>query len=63
MHYSIKFVDDAALPEGHDFVLIKAGDEYCIFYRAGAVRPSVLEDSWAAYRALTESPPRALMSA
>jgi len=50
--HGIAFVDDQAL-QGHDFALISLadGDEW-VFYREKAVTPSVLEDSWAAYRAL-----------
>ena len=50
MDYAISFVDD--LPEGHDFMLIRRPDTVLIFYRECALTPEVLEDSWAAYRAL-----------
>ena len=59
--HAIRFVDDDALPEGHDFAFVGLpGGGGWIFYRQSAVDPKVLEDSWTAYRALveTEPPPR-----
>lgn len=58
--HRIEFVDDHALPEGHDFMLLTdAAGSALLFYRESAVTPANLEDSWAAYRALREeqSPP------
>jgi len=59
--HAIRFVDDDALPEGQDFAFVGLpGGGGWIFYRRSAVDPKVLEDSWAAYRALvsTDPPPR-----
>lgn len=56
--YGIELVEDDVLPEGCDFMLIQAGEDFGIFYRASAVNARVLEDSWAAYRLLGEVPPR-----
>lgn len=53
MHYEIAFVDE--LPEGHDFLLVQTANEVVIAYRRSALCPRVLEDSWAAFRALSES--------
>lgn len=50
MDYQIVYVD--TLPEGHDFVLAQSRDSVVIAYRRSAVCPQVLEDSWAAFRAL-----------
>lgn len=52
--HRIEFVDDDALPEGHDFMLVTCETGALIFYRRSAVTPANLEDSWAAYRALRE---------
>lgn len=53
MHYEITFVDE--LPEGRDFLLVQTANEVVIAYRRSALCPRVLEDSWAAFRALSES--------
>lgn len=52
MEYRIEFVDDQALPEGHDFLLAQTAENAVIFYRESAISPEMLEDSWAAFRAL-----------
>jgi hypothetical protein len=56
MDYAIRYVND--LPEGHDFVLIQTADAVLVAIRASAVHPCVLEDAWAAYRALLAPPTR-----
>lgn len=50
--HTIHFVNDEAMPEGHDFIFIQTALGALIFYRESALSPEVLEDSWAAYRAL-----------
>lgn len=56
--YSIRFVAEDALPEGHDFVFVENGDHCMIFYRQSAAgNARVLEDSWAAYRHLLRNTP------
>lgn len=50
--HTIKFVDDDALPAGHDFVFVEASDDKMLFLRASAVTAEVLEQAWAALRAL-----------
>lgn len=57
MSHLITFVDDDALPEGHDFVFVQLGEGAHIFYRESAITERVLEDSWAAYRAIAPSGP------
>lgn len=60
MDYEIRFVRDEDMPQGQDFALCVGGPRVVILYRASAVRATVdpdraarvLEDSWAAYRAL-----------
>jgi hypothetical protein len=53
MTYAVRFVDDQAMPEGRDFVLVQlADDEMVVFYRASAVTARTIEVSWAAYRKL-----------
>lgn len=56
--HRIEFLSNDQLPEGQDFVLICHGDGVFIGYRESAVCPRVLEDSWAAFRALQQVPPR-----
>ena len=56
--YAIRFVDDDALPDGHDFVFVVLADGGgLILYRRSALSPQSLEDSWTAYRALANPPP------
>lgn len=55
--HQIQFVDDDALPEGHDFILVQAPAGTAIFYRASAITPRTLEASWAAYRAMRTTQP------
>lgn len=50
--YDIKFVDDDALPQGHDFLFAQIPGGALIFYRRSALSEESLKDSWAAYRAL-----------
>ena len=52
MTYSIRFVDDDHLPAGHDFVLVEREGEVMVALRESAVGPSLLENAWAAYRAV-----------
>lgn len=55
--HEIRFVSDEAMPPGHDFVLVQCGArDYVILYRESAITPKVLEDSWAAFRALAADP-------
>jgi len=57
MNYRVKVVDDAVLPEGHDFVLVQVDGRMTVCcFREGAITPRVLEDSWAAYRTLANVP-------
>lgn len=51
--YAVSFVSDDAMPDGHDFMVLRVGSDYRAVYRASAVTPSVIEASWAAYRRLT----------
>lgn len=57
MSHCITFVDDEALPDGHDFVFVKLPTGAHIFYRRSALTEQTLEDSWAAYRALARRKP------
>lgn len=50
--HAIHFVDDDELPEGQDFLFVAIPEGGLIFYRESALSPSMLEDSWAAYRAI-----------
>lgn len=56
--HGIRIVADEDMPEGHDFVFVEVPDGGLIFYRDSAVTAQTLEDSWAAYRALRDTPPR-----
>lgn len=53
-HHKIRFVSDAVMPDGHDFVFVHVGDDHYIFYRESAVSAELLEESWRAYRAHRE---------
>lgn len=55
--HSITFVDDDAIPEGHDFVFLEVPEGALIFYRKSALTEENLMDSWAAYRALQRQRP------
>lgn len=55
--HRIKFVGDDELPAGHDFVVVQQGDALRIFYRQSAMSPALLEESWAALRALQMQQP------
>jgi len=57
LSHCITFVDDDALPAGHDFVFVELPAGAHIFYRESALTEQTLEDSWAAYRALRRIPP------
>lgn len=53
MTYSIRFVGDDDLPAGHDFVLVECRrGSVVVALRERAISPAVLEDAWAAYRAV-----------
>lgn len=56
MTFGVHFVRDDRLPEDHDFLMAHdpgTGDVYA-FIRESAVTPRVLEDAWAAYRAVED---------
>lgn len=56
-HHEVAFIDDNALPEGHDWALVEvAGDVYFVVKRS-RVSPQVLEEGWAAFRHLQRSRP------
>lgn len=55
--HAIRFVDDDAMPEGHDFVLVQTPAGAAIFYRISAITPRLLEESWAAYRSMRTTQP------
>lgn len=59
MDYVIRYSED--LPDGHDFLLVRTCHQVVVVYRESALSPRVLEDSWAAYRALVIHPPRELL--
>lgn len=63
MTHAINFVDEAALPEGQDFLFVSIPSGALIFYRESALSPAVLEDSWAAYRACADDGHRGTPSA
>lgn len=52
--HAIQMVDDATMPDGLDFMFVQLDDGAMIFYRESAICAEVLEDSWAAYRALLD---------
>lgn len=54
--YGVRFIDDDELPKDHDFVMIRTPDDVMLFVKASKVTPCVLEQAWAAYRALPNIP-------
>lgn len=51
--YSVKFVDDGALPAGHNWAIARDGDgNFYAFIKQSKVSPCVLEQAWAGYREL-----------
>lgn len=50
--YGVRFIDDHELPEGHDFAMIRTPEDCVFFFKRSKVTPKVLEQAWAAYRAL-----------
>lgn len=48
--HAIRFVDD--LPGEHDFLFVEVPDGALLLCRRRAITPQVLEDAWAAYRAM-----------
>lgn len=56
-------VSDAALPPGHDFLLVQAEGRQVAFVRESTASPSVVEDIWHAACVLASAVPRRLRSA
>lgn len=50
--YGVRFIDDDALPEGHDYAMIRTAEDTVFFFKRSKLTPRVLEQAWAAYRAL-----------
>ena len=51
VRYEVRFVEDHKLPKGKDWMMIRSPTECFVFVKEKAVCPSVLEETWAAYRA------------
>jgi len=63
--HSVYFMDDDELPEGLDFLLLTVPGGFVVQLRESRLCPMVLEEAWAAYRAMTTDtgePPRAALS-
>lgn len=54
--YGVRFIDDDALPAGHDFVMVRTDEDTMFFVKRTKVTPRVLEQAWAAFRALPGVP-------
>jgi hypothetical protein len=60
MSYRVRFVPDAEMPPGHDYVLIEDAADCVVYFRASfrylspAGMADVLERSWAGLRGLDE---------
>lgn len=52
MRYGIEFVDDEAMPDGCDFVLVQGDDWTRVMYRESSVCPGLIRDGWAALHAV-----------
>lgn len=48
--YAVELVHEDQLPEGHDWLLIRDGEDAVAFVDHEAVRPWMLEDAWSAYQ-------------
>lgn len=55
--HRVRFVDDDALPEGHDFVFVTVGERQVGFLRRSAVTEELITEAWAALRACYEPVP------
>lgn len=63
MLFTVRFVHDHALPEGHDWILgITDNDERFLFVKRSAVSPRVLEEAWAGGIALQTPHPLGLVA-
>ena len=54
MSYEVRFVE--ALPEGHDFALVKVRRDWVLFLERTRVTERTLEEAWAAYRLAATGP-------
>jgi hypothetical protein len=50
--HEVHFINDDEMPDGHDWMLLKVGDEVHCLVRRSRVRECVLEDAWSGYRYL-----------
>lgn len=50
--YEVRFVDDAALPEGIDWALARTAVEMVAFIKESRITAAVLMEVWGAYRLL-----------
>jgi len=50
MDYEVAFVDDDALPDGNDWVLVKMPDCWVFAVKRSRVSPQTMQEGWAAYR-------------
>jgi len=56
-NHRVEFVDDAALPDGTDWVLAREGDVNFLFVRESATLGDVLSEAWVAFHAQTDAAP------
>lgn len=54
--YGVRFTEDHELPEGHDFAMVRTDEDTMFFVKRSKVTPRVLEQAWAAFRALPDVP-------
>lgn len=53
--HQVQFIDDRQMPDGHDWLMIEAGDAIVCVVRKSKVCPEVLEEAWSGYRDLIAS--------
>ena len=57
MHYQVTFIGESDLPSGHDWVLVRRRNDYCVFIKQQAVTPATLSECWAAYVEMAQGVP------
>jgi hypothetical protein len=56
MTYDVRVVEDTALPEDQDWVLMRHGERVTFAVKRSAQSPQTMAEGWAAYRLLSRHP-------
>lgn len=57
MDYSVVFIADDELPDGHDWAMIRSTAGVVLAVKRDRLTPRVLEEAWCAYRRLARESP------